>query len=354
MSKNKTIFLTGGGSGGPVVPLLSIRKIILKKHHNIDFVWIGTKTGVEREMVEKEGIVFKAISSGRFRRYFSFKNFTDIFKIFFGCLESFFILLRNRPSLVISAGGFVSVGVAWSAWILRIPVLIHQQDIRPGLANKLMAPFARVVTTTFKKSLEDYGRKAIWTGNPIQESVNNVSKENYFEIKEGLPIILVVGGGTGAEAINELIENNIGEITKFAQIIHITGKGKRSREVYKNYSSFEFLDHDYILEALEKSELVISRAGLGFLTELSYFGKPAILIPIPDSHQEDNAYIFKEKNAAIVLNQKELTSDNFLSGIRNMLEDENLRRELSNNIKKVIKIGNDNLVDVIEELIKLN
>jgi len=301
----------------------------------------------------KEGVVFRAISSGKLRRYFSLKNFTDIFKIFFGCIESFFILVRNRPSLVISAGGFVSVGVVWSAWILRIPILIHQQDIRPGLANKLMAPFARVVTSTFKKSLKDYGTKAVWTGNPIQDSVEILNEENYFEIKKGLPLVLVVGGGTGAEAINELIENNLNSLSEFAQIIHITGKGKRDREIYKNYSSFEFLEHDYMLEALKKSELVISRAGLGFLTELSFFGKPSILIPMPDSHQEDNARIFKEKGAAIVLNQKELTSEDFLFNIKKILNNEDLKKKLGENIKKIIKIGNNDLLSVIEKLMKI-
>ena len=352
--KSVRVFLTGGGTGGSVSPLLAVKEELDKKGHNLEYFWIGGKEGVEKEMVEalnkeEKQVQYKSIPSGKWRRYFSLRNFFDLFKIFAGFFKSLFLILRYRPKLVLSAGSFVSVPVVWAAWLFRRPVLIHQQDVRPGLANRLMAPFARVVTTAFEKSKKDYGKKAKCVGNPIRMSLNSDKKESYFQIKKEFPLVLVVGGGTGAQFLNELVETNLEELTKFAQIIHVTGKGKASREIREHYSAFEFLSHDLMLEALEKADLVISRSGLGFLTELSYFSKPAILIPMPDSHQEDNAQVFQEKKAALVLKQKEISSKNFISSVRKILEDKELKTKLSERVKKVIKIGNAEIAEIIEK-----
>ncbi|MBU4014724.1 glycosyltransferase, partial [Patescibacteria group bacterium] len=173
MQKNiKKILLTGGGTGGSVAPLLAISDVGCRMSDvgKFKFTWIGTRNGVEKQMVQKENIKFISIASGKFRRYFSIKNFIDLFKIIFAFFQSLAILIKEKPALVMSAGSFVSVPVVWAAWLLRVPVLIHQQDVRHGLANKLMAPFANVITVTFEKSLADYGKKAVWTGNPAQNT----------------------------------------------------------------------------------------------------------------------------------------------------------------------------------------
>ena len=161
--KNK-IMLTGGGTGGSVSPLLAVVDELKKQGDYYSFVWVGTKKGPEKFMVEREGIKFITIANGKLRRYFCLQNFIDPFKIIFGFFQSIKILNKERPKIVMSAGGFVSVPAVWAAGLLRIPVLIHQLDARPGLANKLMAPFASVVTTTFEKSVNDYGNKAEWIG----------------------------------------------------------------------------------------------------------------------------------------------------------------------------------------------
>lgn len=356
--KTKTIFLTGGGTGGSVSPLLAIFQELLKKGYKIKFIWIGSKQGVERDMVDSEEfsgqkIEYKSIYAGKWRRYFSLFNFLDLFKVVIAFFQSLFLVLKHKPDLVMSAGSFVSVPVVWASGILRKPVLIHQQDVRPGLANRLMSPFARVVTTTFKESLSTYGSKARVIGNIIRMDLDSEKGNNYFKVKEDPPIMLVIGGGTGAKFINNLIENNLEEITRFVQVIHITGEGKAKIKAKEHYISFEFLEHDRMLQALRKANFVVSRCGLGFLTEISYLGKPAILIPIPDSHQEDNAMVFSEKDAALVRKQKSLNKEVFLKDIKNLAQDKDLRDRLSSRVQEVIKIGNKEAVEIIEKILKL-
>lgn len=363
------ILLTGGGTGGSVSPLLAIADQLRIKNYElkINYLFIGSKNGPERQMVEKEGIKFKVISSGKLRRYFSFKNLIDLVFVMAGFFESIFIILKFKPNLIVSAGSFVSVPVVWAGWILRVPILIHQQDVRAGLANKLMAPFAKVITVTFEESLKDYGKKAVLTGNPsrnMEHITRNINAKTPL-IKEvggfesNLPVVLVVGGGTGAMVINEMVWKSLDEITKFCRVIHITGKGKNIEHgtwnMEQNYNSFEFFDARQMAEAYAAADIVVSRAGMGVLTELSFLGKPAILIPMPDSHQEDNAKIFKEKDAAIVLSQRNLNSKIFTENIKKLLDNKELREKLGVNIKIAIKGGsNQNITEIINDLLEKN
>lgn len=354
--KKYKILLSGGGSGGPVTPLLAVADEFKKNKEAYDFFWIGTKNGPEKQMVEREGIEFESIFSGKLRRYFSLLNFIDLFLVFLGFLQSILILLKKRPNLIMSAGGFVSVPMVWAAGILRIPVLIHQQDIRPGLANKLMAPFARVITVTFEKSLKDYGKKAIWVGNPVRNRLEKYKMTKREAIKklglnESLPVVLILGGGTGSLAINKLIEESLPELTGFCQIVHIAGKGKiLEQESVKNYKVFEFLDLEGMVKVYTVADLVVSRCGMGVLTELSILGKSAILIPMPDTHQEDNAEIFSQEKAAIVLHQKNINAKIFASQIKQLLKDKELQKELSLNIQKVMKKNaGEEIVKIIKE-----
>ncbi|MEA3464105.1 MAG: undecaprenyldiphospho-muramoylpentapeptide beta-N-acetylglucosaminyltransferase [Patescibacteria group bacterium] len=396
MQKNtKKILLTGGGTGGSVAPLLAVVDELRMKEAELlrlqsnrrssasnAFFWLGAKNGPEKRMVKDAGIKFKPIFSGKFRRYFSLRNFIDPIFIFVGFFQAFFIILKWRPNLVMSAGSFVSVPVVWAAWLLRVPILIHQQDARPGLANKLMARFARIITVTFKKSLSDYGEKAVWTGNLIRQSLTddpamslrsnvagrrprNIAQlkrgrqttNDKFKLSKNLPVVLIIGGGTGALAINQLVEQSLDELIEFCQIIHITGKSKVPNYIPQysagiNYKFFEFLNAGQMAQAYAAADVAVSRCGMGVLTELSYLAKPAILIPIPNSHQEENAEIFKEKKAAIVLDQKELTAGKLADNIKKLLDDKMLRDKLSNNISRVIKRGaNKKIAEIINKIV---
>ncbi|MFH1233119.1 MAG: undecaprenyldiphospho-muramoylpentapeptide beta-N-acetylglucosaminyltransferase [Patescibacteria group bacterium] len=366
LKKIVKILLTGGGTGGSVAPLLVVAEELnpptplvrgeTAQGGEFEFLWIGTKDGPEREMVEKVGIKFRAIICGKWRRYFSWKNFIDIFKIKIGFWQSLFILLKSRPDLVISAGSFVSVPAVWAAWFLGAKVLVHQQDVRSGLANKLIAPLAKVITVTFEKSLKDYGKKAIWIGNPTRQKLK-IERQKYeeYNVDKNLPVILIIGGATGAIAINNLVLESLDELTKFCQIIHLTGKNKINTK-YKiqntNYYHFDFLDINEMAKVYSLANVVVSRCGLGVLSELSYLGKPTILIPLPDSHQEDNAIVFANAQAAVVLNQKELTSEKLINEIEKIIKDKELQEKLSEKIKLVMKQGsNEAMVKIIRAML---
>lgn len=358
MDKNKKKFkiaMTGGGTGGSVTPLLAVYDEIINEKgvlSDTEFIWLGTKNGVEKNMVLDEGIRYVSIFSGKFRRYFSWDNFFDLFRIIIGFFQSFIILFREKPNLIMSAGGFVCVPVIWSAWILRIPCMIHQQDIRPGLANKLMSPFAKYITVTFETSLSDYGKKAVLVGNPVRAKIkkNKIEKVNakrFFNIKSIKPVVFIVGGGTGSLEINNLVYDSLDFLLPYCEIIHIYGKRGKLISKREAYHAFDFLNIVEMTNAFAASEIVVSRCGLGFLTELSYLAKPAILIPMPNSHQEDNAKIFLDKNAAIVLDETELTAKKFSQEILKLLGEEKLKNALSLNMNKVIQ------KNASEEIIKL-
>lgn len=379
---SKTILLSGGGTGGSVTPLLAIAAELLKESEapSLELVFVGGQTGPEKEMVAafnaamlgntsvsgaegfnvaQEKMKFIPLISGKFRRYFSFLNFWDIFKIIAAWFKSFSILAAEQPDIIISAGSFVSVPLIWAAAIKKIPVLIHQQDVRPGLANKLMAPFARVITVTFEKSLADYRSKAVWIGNPIKNlgkyQERGAAIRNKYQLNPEQSFVLVIGGGTGAAAINELIFKAAPELVGWCQIIHLAGKGKSLNQTVasNNYRTIEFLSNEEVLSLMAVADLVISRCGLGVLTELATLSKPAILVPMPASHQEDNAAVFTHANAAVVLNQQQLTPEKLVSEIKRVLNNETLREKLKNNISKVIKRGAaEKLAGIVWEMIK--
>ena len=358
MSDNiKKILFTGGGSGGPVSPLLAIAED-LSIADKYKYLWVGTKDGPEEGMVSKLGIEFKKIPAGKFRRYFSWQNFADLFKIFTAFFISLFLILRWKPNIVMTAGAYVSVPVIWAAKILRIPVIIHQQDVRPGLANKLMAPFSNVITVTFEKSLEDYNENAVWTGNPIRKSIRDMSRASdfafdYFKLNRELKTILIVGGGTGALAINALTESLAEKLSKKYNTILITGKNKEKYFKYpkRNFHIFEFLNVDDFSRAVHASDVVISRAGMGLLSELAYLSKPSIIIPIPESHQEDNAQVLYETDSAIILDQNELNAEKLLDSIENLLNDNNKMSKIGKNLNVCIKSGDGKeIVKIINNL----
>ncbi|MFW5888698.1 MAG: undecaprenyldiphospho-muramoylpentapeptide beta-N-acetylglucosaminyltransferase [Patescibacteria group bacterium] len=351
--KKRKILLTGGGTGGSVTPLLTVMDKLQETGDEYDFLWLGSRRGVEKNLVEERGVEFQSIPAGKLRRYFSFANFVDPFKIMIGFFRSLFIILKQKPDLIMSAGSFVSVPAVWAGWICRVPVVIHQQDVRPGLANKLMAPFADKITVTFERSLNDYGPKAVWTGNPVKASPKEEGVP--FNFADDLPVVLAVGGGTGSLALNRLIEESIDDLLKICQVIHITGKNRqqsKNLKKKKGYYRYSFLKHSDILKAVKRADIVVSRAGLGFLTEISYNKKPAILIPMPDSHQEDNARLFGENGAGIVLDQNKITAKDLAKEIKELINDKKMRDRLSANVGKMIKKnGTENVVKIVKKLI---
>lgn len=354
------VMLAGGGTVGSVTPLIALVQELRKRDSATEFFWLGTKKGPEKELIEKYNIQFKAIPAGKLRRYWSFRNLIDPFLIECGIWKSMFQIIKFKPDIIVSAGGFVAVPVIWAGWILRKKTLIHQLDVRPGLANKLCAPFAKKITVSFEKSIQDYGKfkeKVIWTGVPVREDIFQGSKElavEKFKMQTGRKVLLVLGGGTGAQALNQLIVQAVPELTRYYEIIHITGKGKQKESdnlsYDKRYHYYEFLTTD-LIHALASADLVITRCGIGFLSELAALGKASILIPIPDSHQEDNAKVFADADAAVVWNQKELKPEQIISGVRTWMSDDQGRKNLGERMKKVLPI--EGVGKIVDEIIKL-
>ena len=325
------IVMTGGFTLGPVTPLLAVSEELKKRDPTVEIFWIGTREGPEKDLVREYYIPFVSIRSGKFRRYFSIRHTLDNFNVIIGFVQSISLLRKMKPDIIVSAGGFVSVPVVLAGWLMRIPCLIHQQDARPGLANRLMAPFAKAITVSFKKSLNDFkNKKTQWIGNPVREEIFYTSRRNdfeYFELDQSRPVLLILGGGTGAQKINEIVGQALPELLKVCQIIHITGIGKKGKLVsLPGYKVFQLLTEG-MPRAYDIADIAVTRAGMGTLTELSALLKPTIIIPIPDSHQENNAHMFDYAGAVQVLNQKTLTADKLIKVIHDSFKNiEDLKR----------------------------
>ena len=361
MENKKKIIFSGGGTLGSVVPLLAIYQNLIKLgYQKEDFLWVGTTNGPEKEFIENYGLKFKSINSSKLRRYFAWQNFIDFLYLIIGFIESLVIVLNFKPNLIISAGSFVSVPVAWAGRLFGKKIIIHQQDFRPGLANKIMAPVADKITVTFEKSLKDFDQnKVIWIGNPVREEILKtynlkLKTQNYekFNLVEDKPVLLILGGGTGALGINQVVVEVLAELTKFCQIIHLTGKGKLiPSEDFPGYRAYEFLNEELPL-AVKLAKVVISRTGMSTLTELSYLNKPTIVIPLPNSHQEENAKYFSDREAVIYLKQNELTKEKLINTIKGLLTDREKREKLGDNFRDSMKQGaGEEMVKIIKGLI---
>lgn len=368
MKKHYTIYmrilLAGGGSSGPVSPLIAIAEQLKQDGPSVhSFLFVGTRAGhPEKIMAESNGLEYQAIFSGKLRRYFSWRNFLDLFLLLIGLVQAIFIIKKFKPDVIVSAAGFVAVPVTWAGWLCGVLSLIHQQDILPSLSNKLMAPFARRITVAFEQSLKDFPvGKTYWTGNPIRQIFLRGDRSramNFFKLDPGVPTLCVFGGGLGARQINRLVWDSLEQLTQFCQIIHLTGKNKleivrsssradpcspkgMSRrnlkfEINNRYHAYEFLIEE-IGDAFAVADLVVSRAGLGALTELSVLGKPAIIIPMPNSHQELNAKFFADRGAVIMMDQKNITPEAFVKTIKKLITDREQLSKLQQQIKTLAK-----------------
>lgn len=343
------ILLVGGGSGGSVAPLLAVAKHIKQGHPSAEFLLVGTKSGPESGMAKNAGVKFVSVTSGKLRRYFSWQNFWSPFQITTGFFQSLKILKSFKPACIFGAGSFVQVPVVWAAWFLKIPVVLHQQDVAASLANKLCELAANKITVTFPQSVKSFsssfgvfykkhaGDKILTTGNPFREELREGDRElarKFFNLKSDLPVLLVIGGGTGAEFLNGLILDCLPELSKTVQIVHATGKGKFKSSALENYHPYEFIDN--MSGAYAASDIVLARAGLSTLTELSHLQKLSIIVPMPVSHQEVNGMLLAKMEAAIVVRQKKLEPKIFIGLVRKFLFARELQETLKHNIAKIM------------------
>ncbi|MBX4187442.1 MAG: UDP-N-acetylglucosamine--N-acetylmuramyl-(pentapeptide) pyrophosphoryl-undecaprenol N-acetylglucosamine transferase [Candidatus Doudnabacteria bacterium] len=325
------ILLAGGGSGGPVSPVLAVALEIRKLQPATQFLFVGTKKGPERQMVAPLGIAFQHIRAAKLRRYFSLANIFIPANLLIGFIQAWRIVRKFKPDVVFSAGGYVAVPIAWAARMMKVRIVIHQQDAQVGLANKIIAPFADTITTAFehtsKQFYSDSGlfkskmKLPQWVGNPVREDLfdSRIDARKYFDLHEELPILLVLGGATGSSQINELIEKILPELVTAHQVVHQTGKDKNKISFkHRNYHPYELIPFEEYAAILKLAHLVIARAGLSTIAELSALAKPAIIIPMPHTHQEENAKILMYAHAAVVLESSEATPENLSTVIRSV------------------------------------
>lgn len=312
----KTIVFTGGGSAGHVTPNIALMHKLAQLGWEIKY--IGSATGIEKDIIEREGVPFYSISSGKLRRYFDLKNFKDPFRVMKGVFESYRLLRRLKPAIVFSKGGFVSVPVVLGSRMNKIPVIIHESDITPGLANKISIPFATKVCVTFPESLQHVQRdKAELTGLPIREHILSGKASRAYQLCDfhtQKPVIMVMGGSLGSQVINQAVRGNLERLLAQFQIVHLCGKGNISSELAntRGYKQFEYLN-DELPDILAMTELVISRAGATSIYEFLVMEKPMLLIPLSlqasRGDQILNAESFQKAGYADVLQEEALTAD---------------------------------------------
>jgi UDP-N-acetylglucosamine--N-acetylmuramyl-(pentapeptide) pyrophosphoryl-undecaprenol N-acetylglucosamine transferase len=330
------ILFTGGGTGGHVFPLVAIirelRRIYPKK--DLEFYYLGPKDDFGTILLSQEDLIMKPVVSGKFRRYFSFKNFIDIFfKIPFGVLQSIYYLIKIEPDLVFSKGGSGSIAVTFAANFLRIPIFIHESDVVPGLSNQKTSKWAKKIFTSFPKTEYFDAEKITLTGNPIRKDILNGDKAiagDLFHLTFEKPIFLVIGGSQGAVTINDFILDILPELLKNYEVIHATGQDNfkeeeaesevaTAKDLRKYYHPVGFLDEEKIKHAYRAADLIISRAGAGSIFEIAAVGKPSILIPLLSAagdHQSKNAYAYSDSGSAIVIEQENLTPNFFIDTIQ--------------------------------------
>lgn len=333
---SKTVVLTGGGTAGHVTPNLAI--IPKLKDMGFDIEYIGTKNGMEREIIGKTELPYHVISAGKLRRYFSLKNFTDPAKILAGYLQAKRILKKLQPSVVFSKGGFVSVPVVFAAHKLGIPVVLHESDYTPGLANRLCIPRAGKICVAFSSALKSIPEgKGIYTGLPIRESLLHGSREAGLKLcgfSGKKPVLLVMGGSLGAQAVNDVLDNIMQDITKQCDVIHIRGKENMlSGFLPVSYKQFGYVDSE-LPDIYAAADIMLSRAGATAVFEILALALPALLVPLSKASsrgdQELNAQYFKEQGFSHVLEQEQMNAQTLSRAIDDLNKNADKLKERMN------------------------
>lgn len=318
----KKIVLTGGGTLGHVTPHLSLIPHLLQAGYEIHY--IGTEKGMEAEKIRSvSGVTYHAVQSGKLRRYFSWQNFIDPFKVIAGAFQSAHLMGKIKPDVVFSKGGFVAVPVVFGAWLHRVPVVCHESDLTPGLANRLCAPFARKIATTFPECAQALGPKAEMTGTPLRPELFQGSRARGLSLlgfDGSRPILLMMGGSSGAQAVNKALREALPRLTDQFDVAHICGKGNLDEGLQgmSGYRQLEFLDAE-LPDALACADLVLSRAGSNALCEFQALCKPMLLVPYPKGASRGdqilNAQSLQKRGLARVLLQEDMTADTLVKAL---------------------------------------
>ena len=314
---NKRIVLTGGGTAGHVIPHLALLPYLQARAWQVTY--IGSAHGIEKQLADAASVPFHAIASGKLRRYFSFRNVSDVFRVCFGICQALWLLLFIRPRLVFSKGGYVSVPVVIAAALLRIRIVTHESDLSPGLATRISACFATEVWTAFDET-QVKARKVQCVGIPIRDELHQGDAARGRQLcgfKAGRRTLLIMGGSLGSQRINSVVSTIATELVSYYQVIHIIGAGNQPSLSHSRYRVFPFVNKDFT-HLLNLADMVISRAGANSIFEFLLLCKPMLLIPLDAGSRGDqieNAACFERRGFAQVLAEKDLSGAKLLTAI---------------------------------------
>jgi UDP-N-acetylglucosamine--N-acetylmuramyl-(pentapeptide) pyrophosphoryl-undecaprenol N-acetylglucosamine transferase len=348
------IIFTGGGTAGHIYPLFSIIRELKKNYPfaGFEFWYLGPKDKFVKNVLSFEGVKVKTVLSGKYRRYFSFKNILDIFKIPIGLLQAFYYVFVFSPDLIFSKGGYGSIPTVLAGWFLQTPIFVHESDVVPGLANRIASKFAVEIFISFSIKETEYflAQKMLSVGNPIRTELLNGSEEEakrVFSLTEEKPVILITGGSQGAQRINDKILSILPEMLNDFEVIHQTGE-KNFKQVQEEskvvltenarryYHPVPFMDIKNMSHALKAADLIISRAGSGSIFEIAASGKPCILVPLEGSaqdHQVRNAYAMSQIGAAMVIEEPNFRPHFVLERIKFLFANPDKMKELAERAK---------------------
>lgn len=351
----KRIILTGGGTAGHVTPNIALLPRLKELQYDIHY--IGSYNGIEKELIEQFAIPYHGISTGKLRRYFSVQNFTDPFRVLKGLDEARKLVKILKPDVIFSKGGFVSVPVVLAAKKRRVPTIIHESDMTPGLANKISIPAATKVCCNFPETLSLLPEgKAVLTGSPIRQELLSGDKyqaREFLHFTSDKPVIMVVGGSLGAVAVNEAVRQILPELLKSYQVIHLCGKGKvdESLKRLEGYVQFEYIKEE-LRHLFAFTDIVISRAGANAICELLALHKPNLLIPLSANASRGdqilNARSFERQGFSVVLEEEELNNELLINAINTLYENRNSYIDAMKNSSQQNSI--DTIIDLIESL----
>lgn len=347
------IVLTGGGTAGHVTPHLSL--IPRLKEMGYEIHYIGTAEGIEHQMIASiPGVTYHTVKSGKLRRYFDVKNFTDPFRVIAGAFQSVALMRKLKPDVCFSKGGFVSVPVVIGAWLCRVPAVCHESDLTPGLANRICAKFAGKVATTFPECAKALGEKGVHTGTPLRPELFQGTREAGLSVAgfDGKkPVLLMTGGSLGAQSVNTCLRAALPALLPHMDVLHLCGKGNLDESLQNTpgYCQKEFLSGE-MPDALAVADIVLSRAGSNTLCELLALHKPMLLVPYPlgasRGDQIENARSYEREGLARVLMQEDMTPETMTEALLKLLAEKDAARTALENYP--VKDGTDAVLGLIE------
>ncbi|MBE5957560.1 MAG: undecaprenyldiphospho-muramoylpentapeptide beta-N-acetylglucosaminyltransferase [Lachnospiraceae bacterium] len=352
----KKIILTGGGTAGHVTPNIALVPKLKEAGYTVEY--IGSYNGMEKDLVENAGLKYYGISSGKLRRYFSLQNFTDPFRVIKGYFEAKKLMKELKPDVLFSKGGFVTVPVVMAAHAAKVPAVIHESDMTPGLANKIATKFATKVCHTFPETGEYVGSKGVFTGSPIRAELftgDKIIAMKMCDFDSSKPVLLVTGGSLGAKKVNDAIREALPELLKTYQVAHLCGKEKydKSLEGTKGYAQFEYISAE-MKDFFAMADIIVSRAGSNSICEIAALHKPNVLIPlsakVSRGDQILNSKSFEKQGLSKVLDEDTMTTDTLVNAINEVYD----KRADYIDTMKNSNIGNgiDKIIDVIMSVSK--